>query len=386
MIDLAPVLVVDDRPDNLHAMEALLAELPCRVVAVPSGPEALRSLLHEEFALVLLDVQMPDLDGYETARHIKMRERTRNLPIIFLSAIDTELEHQLRGYDSGAVDFIPKPVRPEVVISKVRVFLELYDQGRRIEQARADLAAQVDQLHRAREALTAQATELARSNAELERFSVAASQELVEPLQLAAGFLTLLDERHAPENEEAQLLLERSRATVSRTLDRIERLLEYAKLSTDSIRLGPVALDPVLEAVVAAVGEELESTGARVTSDPLPTVWGDEWQLRSLLSELIGNALQHGGREQEIHVGLTRRKSRWVVSVHDSGPGCDETLLTAAFDLVHGLTGGVGLARSRRIVERHAGTIWAESAPGVGTSISFSLTPVEESPLTEEGA
>lgn len=373
-----PVLVVDDRPDNLHAMQALLSSLDCRVVTAPSGPEALKHLLLDEFALVLLDVQMPGLDGYETARHIKMRERTRSLPIIFLSAIDTELHHQLQGYGTGAVDFIPKPVRPEILLSKVQVFLDLYRQARRIEEQRADLAAQVDKLRRTREALVAQADELARSNAELARFSSAVSNELVEPLQLASGFLSLLAGRHPPDGPEGRLMLERGQAAVERAMDRVDQLLDYAALSTDVIRPGPVELEAVLAGTLAELADDVEAVGGRVSADPLPVVWGDEWQLRALLIELVANALEHAGANPDIHVGVSRRDGRWVITVHDSGVGGDPEVLSAAFDLVHGPGAGLGLARCRSIVERHGGTIWVDASPGTGTSISFSLAPLEE--------
>jgi two-component system sensor histidine kinase/response regulator len=377
------VLVVDDRPDNLLAMDAVLAPLSCRVVQADSGPAALRALLQEDFALVLMDVQMPGLDGYETARHIKMRERTRLVPIIFLSAIDTEVHHHLRGYDSGAVDFIPKPVSTEVVRAKVRIFLELYQQAGQIEAQRAALAAQVEQARRANQALAAQAEELARSNAELERWSLAASHELLEPLQLAGGFLSLLGDRHAFPDPEASLLVERSRAAVARAGERVESLLAYAAASTEVITLAPVALDQILAVVLAQLEDEIDAAGAHVTFDPLPAVLGDEWQLSSLLSELIGNALRHGGAEPDVHIGLSHQESRWVVTVHDSGKGADPDLLAGAFDLARGPGGQLGLALCRRILERHGGSIWAQSYPGTGTSISFSLAPAEADPPWE---
>jgi PAS domain S-box-containing protein len=123
--DTPAVLLVDDRQENLIALEAVLAPLPCRLVRAGSGQEALRRLLQEEFALILLDVQMPDLDGFETAEYIKRREKTRAIPIIFVTAISKERHHVFRGYESGAVDYVFKPYDPELLREKVRVFLEL---------------------------------------------------------------------------------------------------------------------------------------------------------------------------------------------------------------------------------------------------------------------
>ena len=126
----APVLLVDDRRENLVALEAVLAPLGCRLVTATSGAEALKSLLDHEFAVILLDVQMPELDGFETADYIKRRERTRSIPIIFVTAISKEQHHVFRGYEAGAVDYVFKPYDPVVLRSKVAVFIELWRAGR----------------------------------------------------------------------------------------------------------------------------------------------------------------------------------------------------------------------------------------------------------------
>jgi CheY-like chemotaxis protein/serine phosphatase RsbU (regulator of sigma subunit)/anti-sigma regulatory factor (Ser/Thr protein kinase) len=130
----ASILVVDDRPENLRAVEAVLEPLACRIVTANSGREALKLLLDEQFAVILLDVQMPDMDGFETASYIRDHHRTRTIPIIFLSAISTSSEHVFRGYEAGAVDYIVKPMDPVVIRSKVRVFVELYQRGEEIRR------------------------------------------------------------------------------------------------------------------------------------------------------------------------------------------------------------------------------------------------------------
>jgi CheY-like chemotaxis protein len=122
----ARVLLVDDRKDNLLALEAILQGLPVQTVAAHSGEEALKHLLVEDFALILLDAQMPDMDGFETARHIKRRERTRHVPIIFLTAADRDSHLAMRGYAVGAVDYLTKPFDPWVLRAKVSVFVELW--------------------------------------------------------------------------------------------------------------------------------------------------------------------------------------------------------------------------------------------------------------------
>ena len=138
---VAKVLLVDDRPDNLLALEAMLQGLPVEPVVANGGEEALKQLLVEDFALILLDAQMPEMDGFETARHIKRRERTRHIPIIFLTAADRDARLALRGYAAGAVDYLTKPFDPWILRAKVTVFVDMYVQARQI-------AKQADQMHR----------------------------------------------------------------------------------------------------------------------------------------------------------------------------------------------------------------------------------------------
>src|SRR4051794_15509853 len=135
------VLLVDDRRENLIALEAVLQPLDCRLVSVTSGEAALRRLLHEDFAVILLDVQMPVLDGFETAQYIKRRERTRNIPILFVTAISKDRAHVFRGYEAGAVDYVFKPYEPEVLRAKVAVFLRLHATSRALARSEAVLRA-----------------------------------------------------------------------------------------------------------------------------------------------------------------------------------------------------------------------------------------------------
>ena len=129
---VAKVLLVDDRRENLVAVAALLQGLPVETVAVTSGEEALKKLLVDDFAVIMLDAQMPDMDGFETASHIKARERTRHIPIIFLTAADRDAQLALRGYATGAVDYLTKPIDAWVLRAKVTVFLELWNKGREV--------------------------------------------------------------------------------------------------------------------------------------------------------------------------------------------------------------------------------------------------------------
>jgi len=143
-VQKAKILLVDDRPENLLALEAILSALDQTLVRATSGEEALKALLTDDFAVILLDVQMPGMDGFETAAHIKRRERTRDIPIIFLTAINHGPHHTFRGYAAGAVDYISKPFDPWVLRAKVSVFVELYSKNCQLKEQAALLRLQLD--------------------------------------------------------------------------------------------------------------------------------------------------------------------------------------------------------------------------------------------------
>ena len=375
------MLVVDDHPENLLAVEAVLEPLDLEILRAGSGAEALKHLLTEDVAVILLDVQMPELDGFETARLIKARARTANIPIIFLTAINRDLSHQLRGYETGAVDYLAKPFEPEVLRSKVSVFVNLFRQARTIEAQRALLERRLEERDLAQRRLHEQAAELERSNTELERFAFVASHDLREPLQVVAGFVDLLQARHHAEGSPGYELATRARDGIRSMTVLIDELLTYARASTGEQCLEPLDLGRLFEQVRADLDGVIEERDAVVTADPLPTVVGDRWQLGRVLWHLLDNALKFTAEgEAQVHVGLARRDDRWVLSVRDNGIGIEADQVPGLFTIFSRLHprrayegAGVGLALCRRVVERHGGDIWIDSGPGQGTTVSFTL-------------
>ena len=378
------VLLVDDRPDNLLALRAVLEPLGLDLVEAASGEEALRHLLAGEFALIILDVQMPVLDGFETARLIRGRERTRYVPIIFLTAISGEPEHYQRGYESGAVDYVYKPFEPEILRAKVSVFSELWSRGATIEAQREELAGRLAELDEAHAGLAAQAVELERSNAALERFAEVAGAELREPLHTVAGLLDLLDDRHAGSlSDEGRTLLARAVAGTDRARSIVGSLLDYARASTSALQRDHVPLAEVLAEAEAETGPQLAEAKAEVLAEGLPFVAGDRRQLVELLTQLLDNSMRYrGSTPPVVTVSAETVEGGVRVTFADNGPGVPETDLPRLFTafarpvpaaMTSERGAGLGLALCRRIVERHGGMIWAERAADGGLAVCFEL-------------
>ncbi len=379
------VLLVDDRADNLLALRAVLEPLDLDLVEAGSGEEALRHLLAGEFALIILDVQMPVLDGFETARLIRGRERTRYVPIIFLTAISGEPEHYLRGYQSGAVDYVYKPFEPEILRAKVLVFVELWSRGATIESQRRELAGRLAELDQAHATLAAQAVELERSNTALERFAAVVSAELREPLHTVAGLLDLLDDRFAgPLSDDGRTLLARALAGTERGRAIVGSLLDYARVSTGELHRDRFPLADAVAEAEAEIGRSLTEAKAEVVSDGLPLVSADRNQVVQLLAQLLDNAVRfRGSATPVISISAETVEGSVRVGVADNGPGVEEAdlpRLFTAFARPKPIPGrgdargaGLGLALCRLIVERHCGMIWAERGPDGGLVVRFEL-------------
>src|SRR5437868_1897170 len=281
---MAKLLLVDDRPENLVALEAALRPLGQHLVTAQSGEEALPCLLSDEFAVILLDVQMPGMDGFETAAHIKERERSRHIPIIFLTAISRELHQQLRGYEVGAVDYIAKPFDPWVLRSKVAVFVDLYDKTRRVQE---------------------QAEQLARSNTELEQFAEIVSHDLRNPLVSVVGYLQMLAEGATGELvADAQDFVERALRAAESMGTLIDDLLSYALAGKAVGTMRATDAGQAVERALSNLHADIESAGATINASALPVVRADSSQLTRLFQNLIGNSVKYRSDELPLQVEI----------------------------------------------------------------------------------
>jgi two-component system, sensor histidine kinase and response regulator len=362
------VLLVDDVDANLVALEASLSDLGCQLVRAQNGNEALRQLLKREFAVMLLDVQMPEMDGYEVARYARDNPSTREVPIIFLTAMQRAEQSVLRGYGSGAVDYLLKPLDVTVLRAKVRVFLELYSSKRR-------LADEVD-AHKCTLAALEQA------NSALRHFTHAASHDLRAPLRAMRGFLDgLARQSEGALDDKAIDYLERSRRAAGRMESLLGSLLVYAGLQKPGAH-AEVDCDAVLEHVRADLAEALARSEAQLLAEPLPKLRGDVDRIYQLLLNLIGNALKFRSPERPAQIRVWARElpDAHQFCVEDNGIGIDPAHQSGIFDEFERVYSqsqyegsGLGLAICRQIIAQHGGRIWLESEPGRGSRFFFSL-------------
>jgi len=356
------VLIVDDVEANLVAMTALLGELDCTVVRAASGNEALRQLLKHEFAAVLLDVQMPDMDGFEVAKLARLDPKARDVPIIFVTAMNETQESLFLGYDSGAVDVLFKPLDAHVLISKVQVFLELH-------KSRKKLADEIE-AHK-------------RTLADLDAFNYSVSHDLRAPLRPLKGFSEILLEDYGPQlDDEARRLLGRIASAAVRMDQLIEDLLRLSKVSRARLASTPVDLSSLVLGIVADLRSGDPQRDVEVVVAPDLRASGDASLLRIALENLLRNAWKFTSKtaNARIDFGANVSAEEEVYFVRDNGVGFDpshQAKLFQAFQRLHAASDfegtGIGLAIVERVIRRHSGRVWADGAPQRGAAFYFTL-------------
>ncbi len=418
--DQVNILLVDDRPENLLALEATLAELGQNLIKANSGAEALRCVLKQDFAAILLDVQMPEMDGFETAALIRERERSKSTPIIFITAISKSEQEAFKGYAVGAVDYVFKPIVPEILRAKVRVFVDLYQKAMAIRQQAAQLEAvnatlqkEIAERERAEAEiqalyanLTQKANELARANEELEAFSYSTSHDLRAPLRTMQSFSQFLLEDYAERlDETGKDYLQRIAAAAMRMDDLIQDLLAYSRLSRTEMELKPLHLKQAITETMAELATVIRESHAQIETDDV-SFWviGHRATVNQVIANLLTNAVKFipPGASPQVRVWAERRavaarasgsqpanegasedgRPRFVVRlwVEDNGIGIapeHQERIFHPFERLHGRETypgtGIGLAIVRKGMERMGGCAGVESELGHGSRFWIEL-------------
>ena len=386
--DRVNILMVDDQPENLMALEAMLEPLGQNLVQARSGRDALRALLSIDAAVVLLDVKMPDMDGFETAELIRERERSRDTPIIFLTAADRSQTLANRGYAVGAVDYLLKPVVPEFVRSKVSVFVELAKRSRQLERQAVRLQASEQAARQLAETRAELVADLEQKNRELETFSYAVSHDLRAPVRRIDGFSRALLESHAAALDDGgRRFLGNIREATEHMSELIDDMLHLAQVTRAELRRLPVDLSGAVQAALRQLAETEPDRRVEYVVRPGLEVEGDPRLLRVAVENLVGNAWKFSvGREPaRIEFGVVSAHAEPAYFVRDNGAGFDMAYadrLFTPFQRLHSARHfkgtGVGLATVQRIVQRHGGRVWADGVPDQGATFWFTLGGVRE--------
>ncbi len=384
--NIVNVLLVDDRPENLLALESILEGMSFRIFKAHSGNEALGFLLSNDFALVLMDVQMPDMDGYETAEIMRGSERTKSIPIIFVTAISKKDKNVFRGYEAGAVDFLFKPVDPDILLSKVKVFTSLYRQKALIKKQLTDITEYKVKLEGAIKEADKLTVEANQANKAKSEFLANMSHEIRTPLNAIIGMAELLGETQLT-SEQAQYVRVFNSAGEN-LLTLINDILDISKVEAGHIELEHVgfSLDSVLLSVcdtlsLKAHGKNLE-LNTRIAPGTMIGRIGDPTRLRQVLLNLASNSIKFTSMGEVSMSVSTSSSDKLLFQVKDTGIGIPADKLDLIFQSFaqadssttrqFGGT-GLGLTISRRLVELMGGIIQVESIVGEGSTFSFEV-------------
>jgi signal transduction histidine kinase len=411
--DRVSILLVDDRPENLLALEAILEPLGQNLIRASSGPEALRQVLALDFAVMLLDVQMPGMNGFEVAEIIKSREKSRTIPIIFLSAISKEDAYVFKGYSMGAVDYVFKPFNPDVLKSKVSVFVDLFVKQRELQRQgdllRDSQKRELDLEHRTSllEAEARSAAKLSQMNDELHRRQVALEQamgarnrfyasmshELRTPINAVIGYSTImLDNIYGPLNTKQKEGLQRTLKAARHLLELVNDVLDLSKIEAGKIELSlqPVMFPALIEdlfVTVRPLADEYGSTLSLDTQGEHFTIVSDPRRVRQILLNLLSNAIKFGeGKPIRVLCKQCDDKSA-EIEVIDQGVGIAHDDIARIFEEFVQVSEskqpgtGLGLPISRRLAQLLDGSLTVHSVPGEGSSFRLTLPASMEDDL-----
>jgi hypothetical protein len=409
------ILVVDDREDNLLSIEAILEKDQYNIIKANSGRAALKVLLNRhDFSLILMDVQMPDMNGLETATIIYERDKLKGIPIIFITAYTNDEEYIFKGYKMGAVDYIYKPINPELLRAKVGVFVELYRKNdqlmvheKKLLSANKSLQKQIEEVERSREKINLLNKQLMENNLhlkivneELDQFAYVASHDLQEPLRKIRVFsdkiITIKDD-----HKEVEKYLEKISSSSERMQLLINNLLQFSRHSVNTADFVKVNLYELVKEVINELEVEIEKNDTQINVDPLPIIFAVPDLMQQLFYNLISNAVKFKRKDRQSVVNISAEKINAVnsrnpekyisginyykISVSDNGIGFDAKYAEEIFMVFkrlhsyHEFEGtGVGLSICKKIIDKHNGYLTAFGDLNQGATFVIELPETQE--------
>ena len=383
----ATVLIVDDTPANLAVIVESLEQDGVQVAVAQDADEALGRADFLQPDLILLDVVMPGVDGFELCRRLKSQERTRDIPVIFMTA-SAATQDKLTGFEVGAVDYVTKPLHVAEVRARVNAQLALRRMQKKLQAQNVRLQREICERAQVEERLR-------HSNCELESFSYSVSHDLRTPLRAISAHANLLSHDCPGLTQSARERLEKILDATQRMDTLIRDLLEYARTGRIGVSLVPVPLAPIVGRLLATSGERIAAAGACVDlAEPLATPLGDPLLLEQILSNLIDNALNYrGASPAHVRVSAVRMGEHVQLAVADDGIGIDPKFHDKIFEVFQRLHGqgeypgtGIGLAIVAKAARLMNGTVRVHSSPGQGSTFVVSLAAASDSVAAEHHA
>ena len=357
MQDKIKILLVDDRPENLISMESMLENSSRIIIKANSGNEALKFALENEIALILLDVQMPDMDGFEVARLLKENSRTKDISIIFVTALSKDEKFTIQGYEEGAVDYLHKPLDYNIVLAKVNVFQRLYIQQR-------ELKAINDKLQQ--------------TNKQLDEFVYVVSHDLKAPLRGLSSLATFLEEELGPNpKQEAIDIVNMMKSRTARLQGLIDGILHYSRMGNVSGEKETFSTKELVNSIIDLLCPP--SNFRFEISDNLPIVTAEQIKLHEVFQNLISNSIKYNTKENAvIRIEHQEYPTYNEFSVIDNGIGIKEEHLEKIFGIFQTLVAkdkvestGIGLTFVKKIVEQQGGSVIVTSKFGEGSCFKF---------------
>lgn len=374
------ILIVDDKPENLVSLRGFLEHNNFKVDEAASGEEALRKVLKTVYSLIILDVQMPGMDGFEVAETILDYSKAKDTPILFLSAVNIDKEFITRGYQSGAVDYITKPFDPDILLLKVKTFNRLFEQTNELKQVQKSLKKEIQQRK-----------ELEKKKDE---FISIASHELKTPLTSMRGYIQLLERLiNRENNHDLKTYISKVSSQISKLADLVSDLLDISNMESGKMKLSirPFSFDDMLNNSIDNIQQIYPKHTITQTGSTNIIYPGDEMRLEQVVANYLTNAIKYSPEKNEIKVETSHDEDWLEVRVTDYGIGISPELQEQLFEKFfrveessnrfQGL--GIGLFICQEIIQRHGGVCGVESELGKGSTFYFKL-PLKRSDKIED--
>lgn len=369
------ILIVDDRPENLISLQKVLQAHNFEVDTASSGEEALKKVLKNNYVLIILDVQMPDMDGFEVAETISGFSKAKDTAIIFLSAVNTELKFITKGYLSGGLDYITKPVDINVLLLKIKTFYRIYEQSRKLNEVQEKLLEEIEFRKQAEH--------------KKDEFISIASHELKTPLTSVKGYIQLL-QRSLNKDDKTMAVnhLEKASIQLEKLNDLIVDLLDISKIESGKMKFNMqrFCADNMVNNAIEMLQQSNPNFSINKLGKTTEMIFGDEMRLEQVVINFITNAIKYAPGTNQVNITINIRDGKLYLAVKDFGIGISKEQQLRIFEKFYrveensnrfnGL--GIGLYICSEIIHRHGGTIGVNSVPDEGSEFYFII------PITEE--